>query len=94
MEVTFQAINVLDAVQTANIRDYPHLIESHPIPRSLLGENPEPDETVVYFTTLALSHYLIAKYLPARWRPWYQGGTILFHGNAVIDNCERDLCPN
>lgn len=93
LEVAFQAINALDAIQTAHIRHHPHLVESHPIPRSLLGENPNPGETAVYFTTLGLSHFLIARSLPPKWRAWYQGGSILFHGTSVISNCQRELCP-
>ena len=92
LEATFQASNLMDAVTTARIQDTPGIIETTPFARELLGRNPGTTETAVYFGTVALSHYVIARSLPKKWRPWFQAGSIIHSSEAVIRNCDNGLC--
>lgn len=94
-EVSYQVFNLLDAAQTARIADRPDLQESMPLTRAVLGPRPDPTDTWLYFTTMGISHYLIARALPARWRPWFQVPTAVNSGAAVLQNCTKHglLCP-
>lgn len=93
-EMAWQATNAIDAFQTAEIKNRPDLRESSAMTRRVIGRKPDADDTAVYFASMALSHYLISISLPARWRPWFQGASLLHSGAAVIENCatHRLLC--
>ena len=91
LEVSFQVINYLDARGTANIHSDPRFEEGSAFTRAVLGPQPDPNEAYVYFASMALSHYLISRALPAKWRPWYQGATIAHTGHAVIGLREDGL---
>lgn len=92
LEIAFQAVNMIDARSTANIHRDPNRVEVNPIPLMVLGDNPDPRDTYVYFGTMALSHWLISRALPPKWRPWFQGGTTAMTTHSVIINCEAGLC--
>ncbi len=91
-EVTYQILNVADAITTAQIQHDPNLVEAGPIAARVLGENPENGEVVMYFGTLAVSHAIISMMLPQKWRPWWQGGTVVYTGIVVANNCNLGLC--
>jgi hypothetical protein len=92
LEIAYQSINAADAVTTARIQNHPGLVEVNPIPRALLGPNPGTSETAVYFATVGLSHWLISRALPKKWRTWFQAGTVAYSGDAVRTNCKNGLC--
>lgn len=92
LEVAFQIVNAMDATTTARIRDFPELEERSRLTHAALGPNPEPRETAIYFASVGLSHYLIARVLPKKWRPWFQAGSLVYIGEAVDDNCDNGLC--
>lgn len=92
-EVAFQVINVFDAYQTSRIQYRADLTEGMPLTRAVIGPEPSTRDTAMYFGTLGISHFLIARLLPARWRPWFQGGTFAFSTATVINNCSaHELC--
>ena len=91
-EVTWQVVNALDAATTAQIQYEPGVIEKQPLTRAILGDEPRTGDTVVYFGSLALSHYLISRCLPSRYRKWFQVGSIGYSSAMVINNCKWGLC--
>lgn len=107
LEIAWQVVNAADAYSTANIRNTPdwrqaeghpegvliRLEEHTPLTRSIIGARPEPSDTYQYFITTAISHWLISRSLPKKWRPWFQGGTTLISAEALKRNCDHGLCP-
>ena len=81
---------VADAYTTANIQ-YHNLYEAGPA-RHVLGSQPSTSDTWQYFGSLAVSHYLISRALPGKWRPYWQGSFIIIHANAAYKNCMNGLC--
>jgi hypothetical protein len=61
-EVGFQVVNALDAIQTSMIRDRADLVEGMPLTRSILGDRPDLGETTLYFASMGVSHYIIARF--------------------------------
>jgi hypothetical protein len=92
MEAVWQAANIADGVTTSRIQRYPDVYEANPIARGVLGENPATRDTILYFATLGLSHYLIARSLPPKWRKMFQSGTTVMSIRAVENNCDNGLC--
>ena len=82
---------VIDAIQTSQIQYYPELEEGGAVARRVLGSQPSTSDTWQYFTTLAVSNYLITRALPAKWRPFWQGANIAGHGKAIFNNCAHGL---
>lgn len=91
-EIAFQVVNAYDAHTTQRIHETPGLDEVSPLTRAVIGEDPEPSDTAIYFATVGLSHYLIARMLPKKWRPWFQGGTTALTLEAIKRNCDNGLC--
>ena len=91
-EVAFQTINALDAYSTAQIRHDPALEERAWPTRQLIGSNPAEDEVALLFVTYGISHYLIARALPPKWRRYYQISTMGYSIALVINNCQLGLC--
>lgn len=92
LEVGFQVLNVIDARSTQQIAASPYE-ELTTVTRAVLGPKPDPGETAVYFATIGLSHYLISRALPPKWRKWFQAGTIVYSGVLIERNCgDLDLC--
>lgn len=86
-EVAFQVSNALDAAQTAQFKNRPDVGESVAFTRAVIGESPTTRDTAMYFATMGLSHYLIARALPAKWRPWFQGASLIYSTSLVYNNC-------
>ena len=91
LQVGVSAVLALDAVTTADIQYHSNIVEIGPVARPLLGANPSSSDTWTYFATVALSHYLISRALPAKWRPYWQGATILYETRWIINNCSIGL---
>ena len=90
-EVAFQLMNVADAYTTSRIIDEPYIRESSGLTRSILGEQPE--DVAFLFITYGVSHYMIARVLPEKWRRFYQVSTIGYSTYLVVENCNNGLCP-
>src|SRR5688572_6254344 len=94
-EVGFQVVNIADAWQTQSIRKRKDVKETGVIAVEILGKEPKPGETAVYFGTMALSHFLISRALPPKWRRYWQSGTALYSATVVTSNCtDFQLCPD
>ncbi len=91
-EVVFNLVNIADAVTTSRIQDHPNLTEGHWLANSVLGDNPSTDDTVKYFASRAVVHYLIGRSLPAKWRPYWQGFNVVEGAITIHKNCENGLC--
>ena len=92
LEIAFQTTLVADAITTSRIKDHPNLIEGSYLTQRVIGENPSDRATLHYFLTMGISHYLISRALSHKWRPWYQGGTLIYEIDAVRNNCDNGLC--
>ncbi len=62
------------------------------IAQPVLGWKPATEDTVLYFSTVAISHYVISRALPTKWRVYWQEGAMLTEAYTVIDNCKWGLC--
>ena len=94
MQLGVTAVILADAYTTSKIQYASHLSESNAIGQKLLGTQPGTKETYMYLGTWMLTNYLISRALPAKWRPYWQGITIIGHGSAVINNCHAGLCDH
>ena len=92
-EIVFQVINTADAYTTSRIRHTSGVEEMNPITRSIIGAEPDEADVALLFITYGISHYVIARALPKKWRRFYQVGTALYSASLVIENCNLGLCP-
>lgn len=92
LEVGFQVANALDAYSTSNIQDTQGVQEVAPLTRAMLGPEPSTRDTVMFFATYGVVHYLISRWLTPEARPWYQGTTLGLSGASAVGNCNKDLC--
>ncbi len=92
-EIAFQVANATDAYTTARIRHTAGVHEANPLTAALIGRQPTESDVAWLFITYGISHYLIAKSLPEKWRRYFQVGSLAAETYVLIDNCRRDLCP-
>ena len=85
------AAYVIDGVQTSQIQYHPELEEGQPLATWALGRQPSTSDTWQYFATLSISSYLISYYLPARWRPYWQGAQLAIEAKSILSNCAHGL---
>ena len=90
-QVLVSASYVIDATQTVDIQHRPDLMEGGLIARHVLGLQPSTSDTWQYFATLTISNYLIARAMPAKWRPYWQYGTVITEIPAIRNNCVEGL---
>lgn len=91
LEVGYQTMHAVDAIQTTRIRQHPELKESNP----LLGEHPTNGKIWVWYMTTAYGHALITNALDEhapRWvtRTW-QIATLLGVSYTVHHNYQMGL---
>jgi hypothetical protein len=91
-QVLVTAVLAADAVTTNRIQDHPGYYEAGPVAQQVLGLHPRTHSTYQYFAINMVANYLVARALPAKWRPYWQGWEITVHGYAVYNNCSMDLC--
>ena len=82
---------VLDAIQTSEIQYHPELEEGGLITHNVLGRQPSTSDTWQYFATVAFTSYVISYYMPARYRPWWQGGQLAYQTKLIFSNCAHGL---
>lgn len=75
----------IDAYQTSRIQHMPGHYECG-WARTFLGSQPSTQGTAMYFGTIAISHALIARALPASWRKYWQGGLLAVQVPTVLSN--------
>jgi hypothetical protein len=91
-ELAYVASISADAYTTSQIQYTDGYSEQQPATRAILGAQPRTSDTWSYFATLGVSHYLISRALPERWRRWWQVGGTAYHGYMAYRNCENGLC--
>lgn len=91
-EVAYQLVNAVDAVTTSRIQQHQDIIEGGWPTAAILGRNPGASDTAVLFMTYGISHYLIVRALPGRWRRSYQAITLGVSSWSVVVNCRNGLC--
>ena len=65
--VTGMSLKAVDYIQTREIARNPNYYELNPI----IGKYPSKEKVTVYFALGGLMYYLVANWLPERWRtPW------------------------
>lgn len=81
-----------DAYTTMQIQYTPGTAEGGPIAKSFMGPQPSTEDTLMYFTTLAVGSYLLNRALPRKWRRYLQTWETTVHGYAIKNNCDLGLC--
>jgi hypothetical protein len=81
---------LVDAGQTLDIKNHASLQEGNKI----LGTHPSDGRVKGYFAAAFVIHTLVIHFAPASWRPYLQGGTILFQTGVVIRNDQVGLQIN
>ena len=92
LQLVVTAAIVGDAITTERIQYVDGVYENGPIAKAFLGSQPSTKDTVIYFGSASVFSYLIARALPAKWRPYWQGWEIAAHGIAVQRDCNNGLC--
>lgn len=87
-EASWQALNVIDALQTDTLRDDPCLKEGHPLTRELIGENPSRGKVIAWAAGgaalhLGVSHWLLDRGYTRTARVW-QYISLTDKGIAVV----------
>ena len=85
-QLGISVLMLADAAQTMDIRNHSDLEEVAPVTKWILGRNPEPLETSVYFAASIGINYAIARTLPPRYRKVFQYVYIGFEGAIVANN--------
>lgn len=81
-----------DGVSSFKIHETDGIHEAGAVAYRVMGRQPTKKDLIVYHTTLAISSYLIARSLPAKWRPYWQTIEVGAHGYAWYNNCKLGLC--
>lgn len=82
---------VIDAGQTAEIKDYDNIEEDDPLGKRLMGRNPSEAEVVAYFVGMLGVDYAISYVLPSTWRKAYLTGRVGLSLKTINDNYELGL---
>jgi hypothetical protein len=91
IEITWQAINVIDYFQTMEIARNPQEWEEY---NPILGKHPTTDEVTIYFITYALVHAGVSYILPDKYRVWFQGITFGYTISCVTNNMSAGIRIN
>lgn len=80
LQATYAVLHVVDWGQTRYIAGHPEEFYEH---NPILGRHPSEGEVNAYFAGTLVAHTLVTHFLPAKYRPWWQGVTIAVEGAAV-----------
>lgn len=82
------ALICVDWMQTQEIvKDPDHHREMNPI----LGGHPSMGKVNMMIGASIVLSYVVARWLPKRWRPWFQWGIIGIEAAAVYNNHRRGI---
>ena len=81
-----------DGVSSLKIHETDGIYEAGPVAYRVMGRQPTEKDLIMYNSTLAVSSWLIARWLPAKWRRWWQTIETGVHGYAWYNNCDLGLC--
>lgn len=83
----FQALTVVDALQTIKIAKTPGLIELNPI----MGANPSVGTVVAFFTVRNIIHHQVVERVPQKYKDWFIDIPLVGQGIAVAWNLGNGL---
>lgn len=86
-EIIYAAALAADTYTTAHFRDDPRARESLGIARSIYGARPDPESVLVTSIVSGVAHWLVARRLGHRLRPYWQITFASAHGLTAADNC-------
>ena len=90
----YTALLITDMLTTIDIKDNEEIQEVGVGTRYILGHNPEPLQTVGYFTVLGVANYYVARALPhGKFRTTWQVGSAIISGSYVVNNWKLGLRP-
>jgi hypothetical protein len=92
MQLGVTVILAADARTTTHIQYVDGIYEAQPLTQRVLGRQPSTSDTYQYFATLAITNYMISRALPAKWRPYWQGASVVPSVIGLNSNCKRELC--
>ncbi len=81
-----------DGYSSLKIHETENIYEAGAVASRIMGRQPSEKDLILYHSTLAISSYLIARSLPAKWRPYFQAIEVGAHGYAWYNNCQLGLC--
>lgn len=88
-QATATATLLIDGYQTSRIRHTQY--EEIGSVRGICGPLPSNQCTATYFGSVALSHWLIARALPAVWRPYWQAGIAITEMRVIDRNQAKGI---
>ena len=92
LELGYVAVALADALQTADIKNHPEIVETNPVLVAMAGENPSDAATAVYFSSAVVLHAAVSYMLPrGKWRTLWQSGTLAINGGIVANNASLGL---
>lgn len=92
-ELAVSSILALDAYQTAQFHNHSTTQEEQGMARGICRAQPTSACAYSYFATVIASHWLIARLLPARLRPYWQAGVVALEIPVVIGNARLERGP-
>ena len=90
-QIAYTTIAIIDAGQTADIQNNDGIHEAGPAANAILGDQPSPGKTAVYFAGAAVLNYTVSALLPPKARTWWQRSTITVNGAIVANNYQLGL---
>lgn len=81
-----------DSASSVNIRSTDGIYERGYIASRVIGSQPTAKNLFVYMTSVIVLDLMVARALPAKWRPYFQGGAFVMHASAWHHNCQLGLC--
>jgi len=84
------ATYVIDGLQTSDIQYHPDIREGG-MAKHALGSQPSTSDTWQYMASVSIVSALVTHWLPAKWRPYWQGGLLAVQAKSIISNCALGL---
>ncbi len=90
-QAIYFGIAVADTMTTADIRNHTEIEEVGLVARRIIGANPKPLDTAMYFAVTSALHYVVSANLTPRYRRVWQRTTIVVGGLVVANNIRIGL---
>jgi len=92
LEIVYQLSLAVDAYTTSRIKYTEWVYEGNYLTQGIIGAQPSDGDIAALFLVYGAVHYLTVRALPRKWRPYFQGGTILLSVGFIVNNCNNGLC--
>lgn len=90
-EIAWQVLHAIDVAQTARIKDYTHLKESHI--HTIVGRQPEERDVYAWGLSMAIGHYFVMKWVDenTKYGQFLRGVEIGYKFSAVSHNHQMGI---